>query len=322
MKKTIPQQPVPTGLDFGNGWINICILGKVAKIPAAYAFQCPPAEVLPSGLEAKLKAFFLMIGTNKLWFGLDILGGPIIQEMDDTKYDAEHIAILFRAALYAWGQRWKINLADLGRLNIVVSMPPGAFANRKLNKQAEVAYSKAFNRGQSHLQVRDGKTSVQVVTKFGGLQREAVASVGSIIRPRSTTLIVDIGFGTEDYILFNGGSEPIMAKSTNVGLAHAFVEIDPANPSKAELSVLRNKKSLPPAILTHFSEIKKRIVMIRRGMAQSQPVEKIVIIGGGAMLMSPPIKQAFSKLAEKVVIKSEYENCIENWRVAGGKDAN
>lgn len=308
----------PVGWDMGNGWWKLCCLGLVDKGPAAYAFQEPPADILPSGKSAKLKAFSLQVTGRTLWFGLDILGGPVIQELDDTKYDPNHIAILFRSALYAWSTRHKIDLSTFGKLNIVSSMPPGAFADRAQHKQAERAYKAAFNRGQSHLKVN----GVQVITQFGGLQRECVSVIGSIIRAKTSTLLVDIGYGTDDFALYNGDPEPIFSKSLNTGLAHAFAQVDPANPAGAELRVLRNKQSLPPPILTHYSEIKRRIVMIRRAFAQSCPIEKIEIIGGGAELMTPPVRTMFLSLAPKVAIAkgAEYKNVRANWLAAGGKD--
>jgi hypothetical protein len=318
---------VPVGLDFGNKWLKLCIAinGKLrlTNLPAAYAIQRPSRQILPSsGKEVnRLQAFSLPVGDTVLWFGVDILGGPVFQKLDDTKYDPKHISILFKAGLYAWSQKHKVDLASLGKLNVVASMPPGAFADGKSRKLAEAAYRKAFNRGKSHLQI-DG---AQVVTQFGGLQREAVGVIGSIVRAKTTTLIVDIGSGTVDYVLYNGGLSPIWAKSANVGLAHAYADINPANPNQAELDAFRNKKVLHPRIKLHFSDIEQRIVMIRRGMETTEPVEKIVFIGGGAASMTLPIQLEFKKLAPSVVIKkaAEYQNAIENWRAAGGKeDAN
>jgi hypothetical protein len=311
---------IPVGLDLGNGWVNICIMGKVAKLPAAYAFQRPTGQILPSGLEAKSKAFLLIVGASELWFGLDVLSGPTISELDDTKYDPDHISILFRAALYAWSKRHKMDLGKLSRLGVVASMPPGAFADRQLNKRAERAYKLAFNRGQSHVQIRDGHESIQIVTQFSGLQRESIGAIASIARPNALILIVDIGFGTVDYALFNGGSEPILSKSDNIGLAHAYEQINPANPALAELMVLRSKKTLPNEIKVHFNGIKNRVVMIRRKLRQ--PIEKIAIIGGGAPLMTSPIRATFGQLTNQLVVKDEYENARANWLAAGGSDAN
>lgn len=313
---------IAVGFDFGNKWLNLCIAvgGKLrlAKLPTAYAVQRPERQILPSGKEAsKLQAFSLPVGDTALWFDVDILSGPTYQKLDDTKYDPKHISILFKAGLYAWSQKHKIDLASLGKLNVMTSMPPGAFANGRLRRLAELAYKKAFNRGQSHFQI-DG---AQVVTRFAGLQREAVGVIGSIIREKTTTLIVDIGSGTIDYVLYNGGSEPIWAKSTNVGLVHAYADINPSNPGQAELDALRNKKVLHPRIKVHFSDIEQRIVMIRRSMETTQPVEKIVFIGGGSAAMTQPIQAEFKKLAPSVIIKkdAEYQNAIENWRAAGGR---
>ncbi len=313
------QEIIPCGLDFGNSWVKLCLLGKVAKVPQAYSLNKKPSpQMLPNGLEAnKLKAFPLLIGKSLVWFGQDVLSKPVIREMDDTKYNPEHITILFRAILYHWGITHNVDLATLGKLNIVASMPPGAYADRAKNSQAVKAYKKAFTRGKSHLQIRGPTKTSQVVTRFGGLQREAVSTVGAVSRAKTLTLIIDLGYGTNDYALFNGGSEPIFAKTDNGGLAYAYEEINPVNPAMAELAVLNNKKNLPSEILTHFSQIKNRVVMLRRKLPQD--IEKIVMVGGGAALMTAPIKADFSRLAKRVVVKDEYENARANWRAAGGE---
>lgn len=312
---------IPVGGDFGNKWLKLCIAidGKIklVKLPMAYAFQRPDRQVLPSGKEAsRLQSFSLLAGDTELWFDQDILSGPCIQKMDDTKYNVDHISILFKAGLYAWSQKHKIDLASLSKLNVVTSMPPSIFADRRLNKLAESTYKKVFNRGRSHFWI-DG---AQVVTQFGGLRRESVGAIGSI-REEKVTLIVDIGSGTVTYVLYNGGTQPIWAKSANIGLAHAYADINPENPGQAELDVLRNKKILHPRIKAHFSDIEQRVVMIRRGMEKSQPIEEIIFIGGGAAAMTPPLQVEFKKLAPSVIIRrdAEYQTALANWKAAGQK---
>jgi hypothetical protein len=49
------------------------------------------------------------------------------------------------------------------------------------------------------------------------------------------------------------------------------------------------------------------------------PVVVIYFIGGGAALMTAPIKEMFRALAPKVIFKDEYANCRANWLAAGGK---
>lgn len=305
---------VPCGIDFGNAWLCLCLLGKVAKIPQGYGLKRPSGQINSFGLENKAKTFCLIIGDQKMWFDTDILGIPVVQELDDLKYYPEHIAILFQAGLYKWGKQHNVDLSTLGTLYIVASMPPGAFQNRRLNKQAETAYRKTFNRGQSHLKIKDGQNTKQIVTQFAGLQREAVASIDFIVRSKALTLILDIGYGTVDFSLFNGGTEPILSKSENIGLLHAYQEINPINPNLAELALLRNKKHLPMPIRVHFNNIKNRVAMIRRKLPQ--PIDKLVIIGGGAAMMTPEIKTTFQPLANTLVVKDEWVNARANYEKA------
>lgn len=310
------------GLDFGNHDINVCINGLVAKLVARIAFECPPGQISEkTGQELKPKAFKLLLKDNKpFWFGPDTLSAPAIQKLDMAKYDADHISVLTRAVLYQWSKQHRQNLAALGKLNIVASMPPGLFKDPTNNKKATSAFKRAFNRGQSHVKIRDGRQSTQIVTLFGGLQREAVAFSQGLPHRGEMVLTVDLGGGTNVYALFNGSTEPIKPTplTDNAGLLHAYTAIDPLDPGGAELKVMRNrKKGLPHQLLTYYNEVERRIQMII--LRLPYPVVVIYFIGGGAALMTPAIKETFKALAPKVIFKDEYENCRANWGAAGGK---
>lgn len=311
------------GLDLGNTWTNICVLGKFAKIPSRVSFDCPPGQISPkTGQELKPRAFPLLFPQEDLtvtrWFGQDTLGAGSIQKLDMAKYDPNHITVLFRAALYQWSKMHRVDLASLGKLNIVASMPPGLFKDQQKNKLALTAFRKAFNRGQSHLKIRDEKTSVQIVTQFQGLVREAVAFGQDIPRQGEFVLIVDIGGFTNDFALYNGSAEPLATWTDNNGLLAAYTDIDPLNPAQAELKILRTKKSgLPHQLTTFYNEVERRVQII--ALRLPNPITKLYVIGGGAALMTSAIKNTFSPLADKVIFKNEYANCEANWRKAGGK---
>lgn len=310
------------GFDLGNTSTKICIDGKVAKIPSRVAFKLPPGQLSQkTGQELKRKAFPLLFSQKNQtvirWFGQDVLGIGAIQKLDMAKYDPDHITVLFRAALYHWAKMHKANLSNLGKLNIVASMPPGLFKNQQKNKMALTAFRKAFNRGQSHLKIRDSKKSVQIVTHFHALVREAVAFGQDIPRHGEFVLIVDIGGFTNDFALYNGSAEPLGTWTDNNGLLAAYCDIDPLNPAQVELKILRNKKGgLPHQLTTFYNEVERRIQII--ALRLPDPITKLYIIGGGAALMSPAIKTGFTPLADKVIFKNEYANCEANWRKAGG----
>ncbi len=310
------------GLDLGNHDVDVCIKGMVAKIVARIAFECPPGQVSErTGQELKARAFKLLFRDDKpLWFGPDTLSAPAIQKLDKAKYDPDHISILTRAVLYQWSKQHKIALASLGKLDIVASMPPGLFKDPASNKTAMTAFKKAFNRGQSHVKIRDGHNpAVQIVTQFISLQREAVAFSMSLPRKGQIVLTVDLGGGTNDYALFNGSSEPLKVFTDNAGLLHAYAAIDPLDPAGAELKVMRNKKKgLPHQLLTYYNEVERRIQMLI--LRLPCPVVVIYFIGGGAALMTPAIKDIFKPLAQKVIFKDEYANARANWVAAGGKE--
>lgn len=307
----------PVGLDVGNTWVKICIDGLVAKIPSRYAFQKPPGAIsAKTGIELKPVAFKLIFEDRTLWFGIDTLGAGAIQKLGMGKYNPGHINVLFQAVLFQWAKTHKRSLADLGKLNIVCSMPPGLYQKAHSNKIALGAFRKAFNRGKGHVKIRDGREAIQIVTQLGKLVPEAV--VWGQARPRQDEMVMtaDLGGGTVDYVVFNGGSEPLITLTDNAGLLHAFAAMGKGgDPSLAELKVLRNKKELPDQLKTHYSVIEGRIQLATAHLGQ---IDRLYIIGGGAALMPPKIRAGFELLATKVFFKNEFANAEANWRHAGG----
>lgn len=314
----------PVGLDMGNTDTKICIEGLVAKLPSRYAYECPPGQINASGQQGKPQAFQLLFTrkeeTFKLWFGRDTLATPAIQKLDVLKYDPAHIQILLKAALYQWElthrSRHKVDLANLGKLNIVASMPPGMFEDRKMYNKALTAYKDAFNKNvYSHPKIRDGKRTVQIVCRFAGLQPEAVAWGQSVPRKNEWILTVDLGGGTDDYALFNGSDKPLKTITSPTGLLHVYQQINRVDPAAAELDILRNKKR-PPALLTYFSEVERRIQLFIRQLPV--PISRLYIIGGGAVLMPQSTRNNIKTLVPKVYFKDEYANCRANYLKAGG----
>ena len=162
------------GLDLGNTRTKMTIDNKHAAIPSLYAYD-KPVIVNGSGRELRVKAFKLLFDDTWLWFGQDVLASQsVIHKIDEAKFDDKHISILFRAVLYEWSNKHNISLSNLGKLTIVASLPPGLYQQSKLGLKAEKAYKKAFNRRQSHVKMRDGKHTIQIVTNFHSLVRETV----------------------------------------------------------------------------------------------------------------------------------------------------
>jgi len=324
------------GGDLGNrrSKVAIEIDDKIlcASIPSQYAFDEP--VVLKSGQERKIDAFSLLFRVDKndkkkgdvrLYFGDDTLASEsIITEIDQAKYSVLYIQRLFQAVLYEWSMKYKIPISELGKLNICVSMPPGAYQKPALRKQAETAYRKAFNTGQSHMQIRDGKNVdgknvSQIVTQFHSLVREAVVWGSDIPRRGELILTIDLGGGTDDVILFNGSSEPIDSKTYKTGLIRTYHKINPVNPTQAELRILRDKTYAPPALLSYFNRKKYLVQMALRDLPERMS-KKVYLIGGGAAMIARQkvIKAQFTKLMppRKLVVKGQYANAIANLREA------
>lgn len=310
------------GLDLGNTCVKLCIEidGKLLciSIPSLYAFD-KPVIVGKSGQEIKAKVFSLLFKLSEdaddtvLWFGQDVLASQnTIHKLKEAKYNPSHISFLFRAVLYAWSKKYKVDIASLGKLNIVASMPPGLYQKSNLRTQAEKAYGDAFNRGQSHVKIRDGKDTVQIVSQFQSLVREAVIFGKDIPRKNEGVLVYDMGGETNDLALFNGSIEPVWSKSLHTGLLHTFTAIDPANPGMAELKVLNGKNNLPVALISHYNQAENTILLVKSHFR----IDKLYLIGGGVSLMSKLVRSSFTNLAKKVVFKDEYATVRANWKEA------
>ena len=301
----------PTGLDAGNSSFIVSINGKAAKVPAAYAIVRPLGQI-KNGKETAPKSFSLVIDNKTLWFGADVLTSPAFRGLDEDKLDPKHLSILFRAVLYEWSRRHKIKLSTLGKLNVVCSMPPSPFANRKANAKAMAAYKATFNRRQSHMWVRDGsKVKAQIVTQFGGLEREAATYAIQQQQQAKTpvSMVADLGYGTSDYVVMEG-PEIRVTKSWPTGMLHTFERMNPGNPYQAEAEILRDKTSMPPDLALYYSERREEITRIKRVIPRE--IRKITIIGGGAARMTPDIKSIFRGLADQVLFGNEYANALAN----------
>jgi len=311
---------IPAGLDLGNRSTQIHLLGKSASIPSVIGFDAP-IIIGAKGTEVKAQAFSLLFRVDdkdhQLWFGRDVLASQsILQEIDATKYSKVTIQRLFQAVLFEWASIHKQDLSTLGKLNIVASMPPGLYQKPAILKLAESAYRSAFNTGQSHQKIRPvSGEAIQIVTKFGGLVREAVLFGQDIPRKNELVLIVDLGGGTTDFALFNGSDKPLDTKTVNNGLLHVYQDVDFVNPQKVELRIMSDRSYFPNQLLAYYNGIKLMISAVIRKLPRTP--DKIYLIGGGAALMPKPIRASFKQLAREVIIKDQYVNAISNWKEAG-----
>ena len=120
----------PCGLDFGNGWIKICLDGKASNIPNWTIATEPKGRLNNQNTLIKPMAFALEIPNHPLhwvysWFGQDTLSQPGYQEIDTDKYRPAYIKMMFKAILQRWLTQHNVSpewLKDK-RLNIICGMP-------------------------------------------------------------------------------------------------------------------------------------------------------------------------------------------------------
>jgi hypothetical protein len=195
-------------------------------------------------------------------------------------------------------------------------MPPGLYQKATLKRKAEIAYKDAFNTGQSHMKIRpQPKDAIQIVTQFNSLQQEAVLFGSMLDRENKLILVVDLGGGTTDIVLFNGSPKPAYKRTFNNGLIRVYQKSDAVNPQKIELKILTNKGINSNQLLGYYNAILNLVVSVIRELPREP--DEINIIGGAAKNRMPSIFQSqFKQLANNVYIKDQYVNVIANWKKA------
>lgn len=309
-------------LDFGNGFEKICIDYKVSKIPSAYSLTKPEGAVSgKTGARLKPKTFSLTIEDSVLWFGLDVLGTATIRELDAAKYDPRHIRVLFAAVLVKWLKQHGLNPDILNRLKIVCSMPPQEYQDSQARAFAEKAYKAAFTPRQSPWFIRSNHfDTFRLRTVYGGLMPETISYMRTNrhIKTAGFIVLVDIGYGTVDYVIYNGQNlaKPLLVSSQNNGLIQLFTEMNDVDFNRAELALLRHEETLVRANV-HLNQIKNKLTTITRTLAKRTDQVNIVFLGGGCKLMTKEFKANVKRIFGNVLFKDEFENVRNNYQLAG-----
>ena len=310
----------PCGLDFGNGFIKLAINGQVSKISSVYGLVKPKGAISPkTGLEQRAKAYSLTVENIELWFGQDVLSGDLIREVDADKYTEFYIKTLFSAALANHVRQHKVSPDEWGKLSIIASMPPSSFEDVGRRKQAIKAYRSVFNGQKTPWYVKSSiADTFRIQTSFVDIYPEAV-SYGQAHNLKNLTVILDIGFGTSDYVLLKPNShKPVISRSVNdTGLMYAFDQPDSLSSVVGEIEYLRPTRNLAP-LAAHFSKIKQRLAQMIRRIPSSQPLT-LIIVGGGVKLMTKSVKDGFKTMAHTVTFKDEYVNAQSSETLAGAK---
>ncbi len=312
----------PCGLDLGNGFVKICIDGKVSKIPAAYSLTKPDGAISgKTGTRLKAKTFNLTIEDSVLWFGLDVLGTATIRELDAAKYDPRHIRVLFAAVLVKWLKQHGVSSADLDRLKITCSMPPQIYQDPQARAIAEKANRAAFTPRQAPWFVRGNHfDTFRLQTSYGNLIPEAISYMRTNGNTTTTgfTVLVDIGYGTVDYVIYSAQNliTPLIVNSQNNGLIQLFAEMNNVDFNRAELALLRHEEPLA-RVNVHLNQIKNKLTTITRTLAKRTDQVNIVFLGGGCKLMTKEFKANVKRTFGNVRFKDEFENVRNNYQLAG-----
>lgn len=309
---------IPCGFDPGNGFAKICLFGKVAKIPANFAYEEPQGQLSGKTLaRTKAKAFSLIKKDQILWFGLDSLDNGTGKEIDQGKYNPDYLRDLFAASLVQWFKqhRESVTILEGHKLNIVASMPPELYQDRTRRNRAERVYREAFKH-RIDWQVKNSLVDTfQLFTQFYQVVPETLTYMAVNQAKTDYTAVFDLGYGTLDIAIFKAGQQvPLLTKSLNNGLLHTFSSLDTLNVYQAELTILRSKDY--NLLDGYFAEIKTIVQTITRKLPPDNTT--VVGIGGGINLMSKRTRASFDRSFDNLTLKDEYVNVRANHTVAGG----
>lgn len=306
---------IPVGFDPGNGFAKIALLGKVAKLPANFSYTQPDGELSAKTLaRIKPKAFSIIADGRELWFGLDSLSNGNGRAIDQAKYHADYLRPLFAASLVQWFKqhRQSPDMLDGKRLNVVASMPPELYQDKATRTKTERAYAETFNH-RIDWQVKNSQVDTfQLFTQFQQVTPETLTYMSVNLAKAGYTVVFDLGYGTLDIAIFAAGSDvPVMTKSLNKGLLHAFSSINALAVNQVELDILRSKSY--DRLNDYFNEVRTIVQTVTRKLPE--PL-KLVGIGGGVNLMSKAARDSFNLAFSGLIFKDEFTNARASERVA------
>lgn len=303
---------VPAGLDLGNGFVNVSILGCVAKIPAAYTSVRPKGAISSkSGNRLRDKAFSQIVDGNEYWFGVDVLGSSsIVRELDTFKYKPGHIRAMWVGVLAQWAKQHKVNLSDLPLIKVVCGMPAELHADSQVRKSAVSAYRrgvkslKGSDPSQDNRLVISGK---RISSQFSLIVPEA-ASYGQVRNFNPDYMIVhDMGYGTDDTCLFKKGQKEPLVRLTEANGMVTLYATQNVNHNLAELAYIR-KQGDNQALQAHINSSKNRLQLLHRRLPDNQKNNTgLTILGGGAVMANGAFKTELQQVFNPVIVKDEYE---------------
>lgn len=302
----------PAGLDLGNGFVNLSLLGCVAKIPAAYSTTQPKGAISgKSGNRLKDKSFCEVIDGQEYWFGTDVLGSPsIIRELDEFKYKPDHIQILWIGVLSQWSRQHKVSLSDLPLIKVVCGMPAELHADASTRKTATAAYRTGLKSRKGSDKDKDNRLMAngKRFTSQHSLTVPEAASYGRVRGFDPDYMIVhDMGYGTDDTCLFKKGEPEPLARLTEPNGMVTLYASQNVNQNLAELAYIR-KQGDNQALQAHINSSKNRLQLLHRRLPESQKRNTgLTILGGGAVMANGSFKTELQQVFSPVVVKDEYE---------------
>lgn len=286
------------------------MLDAHASTPSGYMIEKPTGPYDEKRMmNREPNAQQIVVNGKSIWVGIDTLTNRAIRPIDGAKYSKDHLRILFSAGLAEWIKKHKVTVPPTLRLSVACGMPAERFQDATLRKAAEKAYRAAFkvnNADQWRITI-NGK-QVRLLPESIQLNPETT-HYGSVSRlDPGYTIVLDCGHGTVDAVVFHSSqpAKPLTVKSFNVGLAHAFDDLNAVRMETPELLLIRGELD-SSCLDPYLAQIQSIAMLYTRKLEEKRQPIKVRIIGGLPHLLSKEQKDRFS-IGAKYVFGDSSEN--------------
>lgn len=210
------------------------------KIPNGYTFSEPEGGLNQDSLtNMAAQTFYLETDKGRIYFGSDILRTRITRRINDQKYKPEYMTLMFSALMAQLVRsKKKLDFESLGVITVNAGMPSKPYQDKRTRDATKRAYQKVFGKKSAPWYVKgEGFNTFRLTTRFGELYPEATTVAATVdARGFDLVLVGDIGFGTNDWVIYCPKTGRVLSVGTlDNGLRSFFYENSITTQYKTEL---------------------------------------------------------------------------------------
>lgn len=314
-------------LDIGYGQTKLLYDGPQGEQRRVFPSQVElaPETDLGGGLLGARNNFRVRVGDLSYDVGEDVAqSGNAVGNLNDAYLETPEYQALFHAALLATG----LTRVDL----LVTGLPVSHFARRK----AELArLMTGFQRVTAHHTVSVRRVLV-VPQPMGGLMAHVTQK--NLVREasQSTVLVVDPGQHTVDWLVVHDMKlNPLRSGSHAGGVAQVLTALQKllkaqygGAPSLAVLSLrlarqahtlhIRGQEVVLAPLLARaaLDVVAAGVKALRNQLQEQSDIDRIIVVGGGAPLFLPALRQAFPGVPTELADDPVFAN-VMGYRLLG-----